>query len=80
MMRSVKKNDELDAWKKLWPFIRAAVEGYYGPEIKDFFQEDEENDKTISEIHEAIIAAFMNLEDALIEDWGNYCNEENREL
>lgn len=76
----IKKNDELDAWKKLWPFIRAAVEGYYGPDIKDFFQGDDENDKSISEMHEAIITAYMNLEDENIENWGNYCNEKNREL
>lgn len=76
----IKKEKELEAWRKLWPFIKAAVEGYYGPDIKDFFQGDDENNKNISEIHEAIITAFMNLEDENIENWENYCNEENRKL
>ena len=76
----IKKEKELEAWRKLWPFIKAAVEEYYGQDIKDFFQGDDENNKNISEIHEAIIEAFMNLEDHPIENWANYCNEENRKL
>ena len=69
----IKKAEELDAWKGIWPFIRDAIDSYYTPNTTLFFEDGEEQE--VSEIHEAIIMSYLSTNDNNIMTWSNYYDE-----
>ena len=71
----IKKAEELDAWKEIWPFIRDAIDSYYTPDTTKFFEDGEEQE--VSEIHEAIIMSYLDTNDNNIMTWSNYYDEKH---
>ena len=80
---TIKKTEELETWRKLWPFIEESLSSYgYGHDYEGFFKgtDYEEDPPSVAEIYRAIISVYLNIETKPFNYFGEYSKEDAQEI